>query len=402
MRVFNTAMRVFFRHPLYLVIYIIWLGFMGVFVGMSLASTTQSVFSTQHPDVAIIDRDDSAFSEGLSSFLADHSQIVTVADDERSLQDATAQNQAAYIVIIPEGFGDDFMAAAQGAGDFPILETVVSYESFAGPMMDELTNEYLDTASVYVATGTATDQTQVARLAAGDLEGSTAVSIWQKDETRNVSNQYWTYMNFSVYPAMLSIIICVAVVMAAFKREEVRRRDLASSASSLSVNLQLGLACLVITVIAWAWIGSLGLIVFGNTLSGVSVQAVVSGLASLFAFCLFALALGFLLGQLTGSELVMNAAGNITGLILSFLGGTWISLDLAGEPVRTIAHLVPTYYYNSALSSSFDLQTTGAAGTLLGDIGIMLLFAAATFAIALAIGRTGRHASHARALPPAA
>jgi len=387
MQVFKTALRVFFRHPIYLVIYVLWLGCMGLFTGMSLASAGQGTFAEERPTVAVIDRDGSALSQGIADFLGDHSQLVSVADSERALQDATAQNQAAYIVIIPQGFGEGFANATGGSGT-PMLDTVVSYESYAGPMMDNLVNEYLATVRTYLVAGVGGNQADIAQRAAAALADSAEVTVQQADESATVSHQYSTYMNFSVYPAMLAIIICVAVVMSAFGREEVRRRDFASAASSLSMNLQIALACAVIAVIVWAWISALGLIAFGSSLGGVSPRIIVAGIASLFVFCLVALALGFLIGQLTGSELVMNAAGNIVGLILSFLGGTWISLDLVGEPMATIAKLTPTYYYSNALSQAYGAyDATGAGITYASDLGIITLFAIAIFAVALAIGR---------------
>lgn len=326
MQVCKTALKVFFRHPIYLVIYVLWLGCMGLFMGMSLAYSGQGTFTEERPNVAVIDRDGSALSQGVADFIGEHSQLVTVADNERSLQDATAQNQAAYIVIIPQGFGDDFANAVGSATDTPVLDTVVSYESYAGPMMDNLVNEYLATVRTYLVAGAGASQADIAQRAAADLADSVGVTVQQTSASAMVSHQYSTYMNFSVYPAMLAIIICVAVVMGVFGRDEVRRRDFASAASSLSMNLQIALACAVIAVIVWIWISALGLIAFGGSLEGVAPGVIVAGIADLFAFCLVALALGFLIGQLTGSELVMNAAGNILGLILSFLGGY---LDIA-------------------------------------------------------------------------
>ena len=102
---------------------------------------------------------------------------------------------------------------------------------------------------------------------------------------------------------------------------------------------------------------------------------------------MFGLAFGFLVGQVTSNELVMNAASNITGLIISFLGGVWVSLDLVGEPVATVAKFTPTYYYNEALHSAFDASGGGFTPEVLANMGIICLFALAVFAIGLAISR---------------
>lgn len=391
MQVFKGALRVFFRHPIYLVIYVLWLGSVGLFMGMSLTAPSQGNFSEERPNVAVIDRDGSALSQGITDFLGQRSHLVAIADDERALQDATAQNQAAYIIIIPAGFEAGFMEAAETGADAPILDTVVSYESYAGTMMDNLVDEYLNTARLYIVSGSSFDQTEIAQHAADNLAQSADVSVWHGEEAASVSYAYSVYMDFSVYTAMLAIIICVAVVMSSFNRDEVKRRDFASATSSLSMNLQLGLACLVIALLVWTWVSALGLVAFGGGLAGVGVAAIAEGLASLLVFCLVALAFGFLLGQLTGSQLVMNAAGNILGLIMSFLGGTWISLDLVGEPVATIAKFTPTYYYGDALTQAYGTSAlAGSSAAFASDLGIMALYAVAVFAVGLAIGRQKR------------
>ena len=83
----------------------------------------------------------------------------------------------------------------------------------------------------------------------------------------------------------------------------------------------------------------------------------------------------------------MNAASNITGLIISFLGGVWVSLDLVGEPIATIAKFTPTYYYNEALHAAFDAAGGGFTPQVFANLGIVCLFALAVFAAGMAISR---------------
>jgi ABC-2 type transport system permease protein len=111
-------------------------------------------------------------------------------------------------------------------------------------------------------------------------------------------------------------------------------------------------------------------------------------LFSLFIFCIVALSISFFLGQLTASEFLLNAAGNITGLVFSFLGGIWIPLELAGDTIAKLARFTPTFYYGEALEKTNNLHDYSGASLapVFADLGIMLLFAAALFAVALAVG----------------
>ncbi len=389
MQVFKVALRVFFKHPIYLAIYAVWLSVLGVLIGFSVSSNTQTEYVESRPTIAVIDRDSSAFSEGFTEFLGSYGTLVSIEDSTKALQDATAQDEAAYIVIIPQGFGADFLEAAKDNRAIPLLDTIVSYESVAGSMMNNLVDEYLNTARIYAATGTKTDQAQVIQATSANMAKTSQVTLVPSGEMAPISERYLTFMKFSSYTSMLSIVVLVAVVMAAFNNPEVRRRDQASPISTLSMNLQIAAACVVIMLITWAWICVLGLTVFQSSLAGVSAVSLLFASLSLLALCSVGLALGVLIGQLTTNELIVNACGNVICLASSFLGGVWVSLDMVGEPVATLARFTPTYYYGNALDIIVNLKDLSITSLtpVFANIGMILLFAAAIFAVALAAGR---------------
>ncbi len=389
MHIFKSALRVFFKHPVYILIYVVWLTFMGVFIGMSSVGSPQGDFNEERPAIAVIDRDDSELSRGLTAFLGESASLSEVDDTRQAMQDAIAQNYVSYLMIIPEGFGEDFEEAAAADKAAPQLETVASYDSIAANMMNGLVNEYLNTAQLYISSSTATDPATVVSLTGKDMENTASASMVSLGDSAPVSQQWTLYMKFSGYTIMLSIIVCVSVMMAAFNRTEVRRRDLTAPISSLSMNLQIAAACLVVALLAWAWVSVLGLAVFGQSLAGVDPKIIGLVILDLLAFCTVPLAIGFLIGQLTTSELVMNAAGNIVGLVFSFIGGIWVPLDFMGDAIRTLAYFTPTYYYGDAINRAVNLHdfSGSSLSPIFADMGITLLFAVAIFAVALVAGR---------------
>lgn len=390
MQVFKAALRVFSKHPIYISIYIVYLGFMGLFIGTSNIDAPQDEFVENRPSIAVIDRDGSDLSQGIADFIGTGTTVVELEDTRQALQDATAQSLAPYIAIIPEGFGEDFARSLENDGEAPLIDTIVSYESVAANMMNGRVNEYLDIVGTLMKSGAASTGAEAVEMAARSMEDSTDVTMVQLGESAPISQQYILYMRFSGYTAMLGIIVCIAVVMGTFNRTEVKKRDLASPVSALSISSQIAAACVIIALITWAWVNILGLVVFGDSLAAVSPAALgLIALASL-AFCTVALSIGFLIGQLTTSEIVMNAAGNITGLVLSFLGGLWVPLEhLGASAIVTVAHFTPTFYYGSAIDQITSLRDFSGSNLapVFGAMGIMLLFTAAIFAIALAIGR---------------
>ena len=389
MQVFKAALKVFLKHKAYIMVYMVALSFMAIFIGLSVAGTQEDEFATERPNIAIIDRDGSELSKGISGFLGDHAEQLELEDSRRAMQDAIAQDRADYIVIIPEGFGGDFVSYALNGSTAPVLETVVRVESISASMMSNLANEYLNTLRLFLSSGTAQAQGEAIALTNSVMEHEAAATMVFFGESAPPSQQWVLFMQFSSYTIMLTIIVCVGVLLAAFNKTEVRRRNLSSPINTLSMNLQLAAACVVVALIAWTWVSLVGLAVFGQSLVGVDFRIIGLGLLALLAFCSVALSIGFLFGQLTTSEIVLNAAGNITGLALSFLGGVWVAIDFLGESVVAIARFIPSFYYNSALLAASNLhEFTGSSITpILMDVGIVLLFAAAIFAIALAAGR---------------
>ena len=144
---------------------------------------------------------------------------------------------------------------------------------------------------------------------------------------------------------------------------------------------------------AWAWTSVLGLAVFADELSDVPAANLALLLVAQLAISLTPLSLAFALSRLGLREQGLNAAGNIGGMVLTFLGGAWVPLSLMGEEVCTVAHFVPTYWVSDAVTT---LLGTGAltasdlarVGT---DIGVATLFAVAIAALGLALSRA-RHA----------
>ncbi|MDR3994483.1 MAG: ABC transporter permease, partial [Adlercreutzia sp.] len=110
-------------------------------------------------------------------------------------------------------------------------------------------------------------------------------------------------------------------------------------------------------------------------------------LAVELVFVLIPLAIAFLLGQLGCGEGVSNTVGNITGMVLTVLGGTGVSLDLMREAVGIVATFTPVYWLGEGLRAAEGDATGSAAEDVALGVGVLVLFAAAIFVTALGGGR---------------
>ena len=323
---FSCALRILWAHRIYLLIYLVVMSLMGVFVAsQSIPPSTDGSMPEAPAAVAVIDRDGSAVSRGLAAYLGREAELVEVADTQRVY-----------------GFVDTLGATPEEAVELADQTTEAGAEASVAP----------------VSEGTRTLQQRLALR---------------------------VYLAFSEYPIFAAATVCIAVLMRALNQRDVRERILVAPTHAFAHSLQVFGACMLVSLVCWLWIGGLGLVLFGGELPRTDPGQVGVALLALLAYALFAGGVGFLLGQLGIGEEAANAIANIGGMVLSFLGGAWVGLDMMPPAVLDVARFTPSYWTVTAIDGSIvELDSLGAA---LGAVGIVALFALAVVAAAVAVGR---------------
>lgn len=398
MQVFKTALRVVLTHPVYVIVYVGFLSCLGLFVAMGVTSGTDAGdYEATKAPFAVVDRDGSALSEHLRAFLDEHGEQVEVADDPFALQDAVATGLARCVLVVPAGYERAFLEAARSGDEAPAVEVAYSYGTMAGTLLDQQANQYLGLVRAEAALEPDATAGDVLARADGAAAQAVAVETVQTQDGVIPADRFAFYLTWCSYTLMAAIIVCVSLLMGAFNRTDVLRRTQVGPLSSMRLGLWKAAASLLVTVAVCAVACGIGLAAFGYTLEGVPGGAVALMLAAAFALALVPLALGFLLGQLGVGEATTNAVGNIGGMVMAFMGGAWISLDLLGAEMQTAAKFFPTYWYTQAVTESAHLAevTWDAAAPILADLGIIVLFAVAVFAVALAAGRVRMRSAEA-------
>lgn len=386
MQAFKCALKVVAQHPIYLLVYVGFLSMMGLFItgGLNFGGTSDGYEPAQTP-FAVIDRDQSDLSRAVGAFLEDQGTSVEVADEARACQDAVATGQVDYLLVIPAGFGADFLEAARDGAEGPRLAATFSYSSLSGVLVDTQLNQYLGLVrAAAVLEPTASEAAVVARATASAAEQAVVETV-AVPGTDAGAEPFLFYLKWSAYPLTVAIVVSVGIVMGAFNRTDLRRRVAVSPVTTLRLGLQKMLAGLVVSAAVWAVIMAIGLAAFADAVACLPVGALGMLLNTELVFTFVPLAMAFLLGQLGCGENVSNTVGNIAGMLLTFLGGTWISLDLMPEAVRVAAAYTPVYWLGEGLNAAMD----GPAGTgdMVGAMGILGLFAAAVLVAGLVAGR---------------
>lgn len=134
----KATLRVLFAHRVYLMIYLVFIGILMMSISWAMLTSASgsmsAVFESTKTRVAIIDRDSDRgdIATSMRAYLRDSSELVDLDDTSETLQQAVASNWVDLIVIIPDGFADDYVAAAADGDNPPNVDTVTSYASGSG------------------------------------------------------------------------------------------------------------------------------------------------------------------------------------------------------------------------------------------------------------------------------
>ena len=397
MSTFRSVLRVAWRHPVYLVSYLAIVSLMGVLVGRLVADQAAAVPSSYEPvraSVAVVDEDGSDLSRAFASWAGGRFDLVET-DGTQEVQDALARSLVDCALVLPQGFGQELLDAARAGDDLPGVQATYGTDVQTGVLAAQEASQWASLAGSAAALEPDAGADAVGELATqamGERADVATLTSTDAGDARTAAGAT-TYFNFSAYPIMSSVVVTVGLVLSVFSESEVRRRQGCAPVSPARLDASLLGGCLVLALGAWAWTSVLGLAVFADELSGVPAANLALLLVAQLAISLTPLSLAFALSRLGLREQGLNAAGNIGGMVLTFLGGAWVPLSLMGEEVRTVAHFVPTYWVSDAVTTLLGAGALTASdlarvGT---DIGVATLFAVAIAALGLALSRA-RHA----------
>ena len=400
MSTFKTALRMALAHPLYLLIYTVFISLMGVFIAASVSwnSSQLTEYKPYDANVIVVDRDDSDLSRALTKHLGSRFELVAgVDDDTYDLADAlsksnSAKGSADCVFFIPEGFEDDLVAAACAGESLPKLDVTYGAGTMAAALSSAEASRWISLAGAAAALEPTASNGDVAKAAEHAAAKRAEVQIEQVKVDSTAAATLESYFNFGAYAIISSVIVSVGLVFSGMNEpERVRRMDagpISERQRSLAV-----FAAAVLTVCIWFVSSMMGVVGFAGAVAEVGVGRVCLALAATFALACTPLAVGFALSSLGAREELLNGVGNLLGMLMTFLGGAWMPLSLMGPAVQTVAHFVPTYWANDAINKALASDLTSAVlGDIACDLGITALFAAAIAAVGLALARNKSHA----------
>lgn len=353
--------------------------FLAIYLMISLTEADSPVtdFSAKRLSVSVIDYDGGALAEGLTRYIGLQHHLVSLPDDNNTLQEELFYRNIEYIVYIPENFEQVCLEEKQP------LEIVKVPDSYSGFYVDQCIDQYMNQIQVYRSAGYTLTESIDKVIASLEKEPD----VRFLDVEAAVIPQF--YYLFRFLPYLMIAIMCygVSTVIVTFRQHDMRMRMNCAPVSPMSQSLQAVLAFALLGIIYLIACLLLAFLLNGKELLQASHlnyyiinAALCTGLS---------LALAFFVGMMAKSAVIITNIVNVLSLGLCFLGGVFVPLDFLSEGITKVAQFLPVYWYiriNDTLIQFPELTETTQA-TVNRGILIQVVYIIALICIGLVVGR---------------
>ena len=351
----------------------------SIFIQKTSGDSTPSGFTAKRLNIAVIDRDESLLSKGLKNHLSQFHNVNDIPDDAATLQDKLFYRDIYYTVIIPENFEQNCLKNAEK------LPGIKVPGSTSGYYVDQQINTFLNNIRTLTAGGFSIFEA----LEHTEESVSSTLNVTLIDQTGHNGNMPKHAYMFQYMPYIILSILCyvLSYIMLSFGNKDVKNRILCSCTSTRSMNLQLILGHVIIGLGTFLVCVSMPAILYPQDF--LTDPNLPYYLINSFLMMLVALSIAFLISSFPLREETINGIVNVISLGMSFICGVFVSMDILGKGVKTLARFLPVYWYevgNNLLARNHSLSTSQIT-ELWQCYGIQLLFAFSFLAVAMVIRR---------------
>lgn len=386
MQVFKLCMQILRKNLLIMLVYVFVFVLASMIMSSNMTQEMTTAFSPTKANIAFICEENSTLIDGFKEELSHIAKFADLPDETEALQDALFFRSVSYILRVPKGFTEGFMN-----GEDIALEKTVVPDSLSNTYIDLYIEKYFNTARLYVSTIEGISEQELVDYLKADLAKNAEVTLKTTERKSSSIGDAHYYFNYLSYSLLSVIILGMSTLMLVFHRRDLKLRNNCSPVSATSINLQFILANLTFTLGAWALMIVLCLMVnVKHIFSPYMAYFILNSLV--FAFC--CAGISFLIGNLVKSENAVPAICNVVGLGFSFISGAFVPQELLGATVIKIASFTPAYWFVKANNTivrltQFDFPSVKP---VLSDMLVVLCFAVAFFAVALAVGKKRKYA----------
>ena len=382
MQVFKLYLKLFTKAIPTLGVYLGIFLLIAVLSTINMQDTEGNTFEESKVPIAYINHDeDSSLLRGFKAHLAKSTEFVQIEDTEEGILDALFFREVKYILIIPEGFTEDFLS-----GKEPLLVKQSVPDSIEAANVDMTVNNYFNTAKLYLNHMVDISEEERTEKIAQDLDTQVKVNLNSGDIDKADNSYTVFYYNFLVYAILSMLILGIGSIMMTFTNLDIKRRNFASPVSLVNFQMQQ-----ILGTLTFALICDVLLIITGSFLGGESLfhRTSLLFILNVIAFTMAALSIAYLIGSLIKTREAIQGIANVVGLGMSFIGGVFVPREYLGDTVIQISKFTPAYWYTTA-NEKIGVMTNFSWDNLSQIFAHMLIqigFAIAIFTVSLVINK---------------
>lgn len=341
--------------------------FIGIFtffiVIMTKSGSNTTNFTQAKPNIMVVNEDKSVLSSHFVSYIEKHANIVTLKKGN-TYEDALFFRQIDEMITIPVGFQDTLLD-----GHTPKIETKKVPDSVSSIYAELLFQQYLKVVQGYTTLGYS-EQEIVKKV---DTVFSKEATVTMLENKSDMLNEVEIFYNFSNYTFLATIILVVGMILTTFRSEKIKRRNLVSPCSYRSLNFQLFLGNLCVTVLIWLLYIVLAMILYPSVM--LDYYGIYFGINS-FLFAIVSLAIGFLIGSFIQNKEAQNGIVNVIALGTSFISGAFVPQAMLGDFVVRISKIFPSYWYihNNSLIRNMTGVGVNEINSIIFNYGVLILY----------------------------
>ncbi|MDD3796694.1 MAG: ABC transporter permease [Lachnospiraceae bacterium] len=377
MTVFKGYMRITKRLLGMILMYVVI--FTGVTVSMQFVArgTESSAYRAEKLDIAVVDEDGGALAKGLVSWLSEKHNVTGMEKNEEVMQEALYYETVDLILQIPENFEEKCLS---GENALSLTKVPGTYNAvYASAQI----NTFLNQVRTYRAAGYTISEA----LEKCQSQNDSQVNMLADSKAKNGMQSYGYAFRFMPYLFLTALCYVLGLILASFRKKEVKNRMMASAVSLRRQNGEGILAFLVVGTAMWLFSILLILCIDGKSFLADPNKWYYIG--NTLLLMLVSLAIAFILGLLVSKPSVVNNIVTPLSLGMCFLGGAFVQMSLLGENVLRVSQFLPVYWYevvNDTLSNCVSM-TDSVRMSIYKGMGIQLLFALALIGIAMAVSK---------------
>lgn len=377
MQVYKTFFKLLWKQKITVAMYILIFIVIAMLLSTQGSKEMESNFTQNKYTISVFDYDNSSLSRSFLKYMKQTNILVEFEDDKELLQDEMFARNIVCVVRIPEGFQK---AVSQGNAD-GFLEITPIPGTIYGKTISAQVNQYVSTASAYIAADYSIDDTLL--NTEQTLSKEAEVSLLDSSSSGSKSQVYYFYI-YVPYLLICIMLVGVGPCLIVFNKKLLRNRMECSSYPLHKKNTQLLVAVISASIVIDLLFVLLSVLMYGSeifTLKGALF------ILNTFIFMWVALSIAFFAGIFAKNSGVLNMIGNVVGLGLSFLGGIFVPLEIFGPGMKAAAHFLPTYWYVLATNMIESNSYKSNCNDLIIYFAIQLGFAVAITALALALSK---------------